>query len=69
MYIHTHAHIDEWTAPLGEEAHRPDPIGTFAFTRFDEQRAIMFGGSGSKGRVNEVYVFNLHNRVRMYVRI
>ena len=26
----------------------------------------MFGGSGSKGRVNEVYVFNLDKRVLPY---
>ena len=55
--------IGEWRAPLGKEALRPEPIGTFAFTKFDHQRAIMFGGSGSKGRVNEVYIFHLDDRV------
>ena len=56
-------YIGEWRAPLGKEALRPEPIGTFAFTKFDHQRAIMFGGSGSKGRVNEVYIFHLDDRV------
>ena len=62
LYLHL---LGEWTAPLGREAHRPDPIGTFAFTKFDPQRAIMFGGSGPKGRLNEVYIFNLDNRVHI----
>jgi len=53
-----------WTAPLGRDAFRPDPIATFAFTKCDWQRAILFGGRGSKGRRNEAFIFHLNSRVR-----
>ena len=55
---------EEWTAPLDKGANRPGPIGTFAFTKMDQERAVLFGGHGSNGRVNEVYIFHFDNRVR-----
>ena len=55
--------IGEWTAPLGKDPKRPDPIGGFAFTKIDQERALMFGGSGSNGRVNTAQFFNLEQRV------
>ena len=64
----------EWRAalhPPGSETERPrrqperpDPIGGFAFVKIDQHRALMFGGQGSNGRVNEARLFNLDERVR-----
>ena len=58
----------EWTASLDKDTPRPDPVSTHTFTKFDHQRAIVFGGYGFKGRVNKVYIFDLDKRVRrLYV--
>jgi len=55
-------HTGTWSAPIGEK--RPDPIGAFAFPRIDCERALLFGGQGSRGRLNEAYLFYLDARVR-----
>lgn len=48
-----------------ESVKRPDPIGGFAFTKIDCNRALMFGGLGVNGRVNEARIFDFEERVRM----
>ena len=60
-------HLDANGAPRaqGVVPERPDPIGGFAFAKVDSDRALMFGGLGSKGRVNEARIFNLEKRVRL----
>ena len=52
-----------WIAPLGPNAFRPSPIGTFAFSKLDQHRALMFGGRGSCGRMNEAFILDLEDRV------
>lgn len=61
-----HSASDEWKAALagGRDAERPDPIGGFAFIKMDKDRALMFGGQGSNGRVNEARLFHFEERVR-----
>ena len=52
-------HTGAWTAPLGANALRPDPMGGMAFTKIDQHTALLFGGRCVKGRMDEVYMFNL----------
>ena len=60
--------LGEWTAPLGPHAFRPTPVGTYAFSKFDKNRALMFGGFGPRGRVNEAFIFEFEDRVSSLVR-
>lgn len=54
---------DEWTAPLGKDAVRPDQLGSHAFSKFDSHRAVLFGGNGSLVYSNACYIFDLDTRV------
>lgn len=63
LYHHTGA----WTAPLGADTIRPLPMGGMAFTKIDRHRALLFGGRCVKGRMDEVYMFELDLQVRYTV--
>ena len=54
---------DEWSAPLGKDAVRPEPLGGHCFTKFDSHRALLFGGRYESGRKNDTWIFDLEKRV------
>lgn len=58
---------DVWTAPLGEEAVRPNPLGGHCFVKFDQRRALLFGGRYEDGRKNDTRIFDLEERVCIHV--
>ena len=53
-----------WEAPLGSDAHRPEPMAGCSFSKVDQHRALLFGGRTCVKRVNEMFLFDLDNRVR-----
>ena len=55
--------VDEWEAPLGSEAFRPEPLGSHAFSKFDSHRAVLFGGNNTLVYSNTCYLFDLDTRV------
>ena len=60
IIVHT---VDEWEAPLGSEAFRPEPLGSHAFSKFDSHRAVLFGGNNTLVYTNTCYLFDLDTRV------
>ena len=52
-----------WEAPLGPDALRPPPVSKHAFVKFDQYRAVYFGGRRTSGFTNDVYLFDLEVRV------
>ena len=54
---------EEWTAPMsGKGKHRPLPVAGHVFTRFDNHRAVYFGGKGEGGMTDVTYIFDLDKK-------
>ena len=52
-----------WSCPA-TTGERPPPCSDFTFTAIDDRRAVLFGGyDGEQGRLNDVYIINLHTMV------
>ena len=51
----------EWSAPAVEN--RPSPCGVMAFTRISDHRAIVFGGNYKNARSDDLYIFDLKDKV------
>ena len=52
-----------WSCPA-TTGERPPPCAGFTFTAIDDRRAVLFGGgNGEHGRLNDVYIIDLHNMV------
>ncbi|XP_064395567.1 kelch domain-containing protein 1-like [Halichondria panicea] len=62
-YLEFDINTSEWEAPLDENAFRPDPLGSHAFSKFDSHRAVLFGGNGSAlVYSNTCYIFDFDSR-------
>ncbi len=59
-------HVGKWEAPMSgdKQKWRPPPMGGNMFMKFDGHRAVNFGGRTEKGKVNDLYIFNLDKKVR-----
>ena len=67
IYVHldvTSVHTaGVWSCPA-TTGERPPPCAGFTFTAIDDRRAVLFGGKiGEQGRLNDVYIIDLHNMV------
>ena len=52
-----------WSCPA-TTGERPPPCSSFTFTAIDDRRAVLFGGgNGEQGRMNDVYIIDLHTMV------
>ena len=57
--------LGTWECPTTTGTH-PPPCQGFTFTMIDEDRIVLFGGfqPATKRRVNDVYILNIHTKVR-----
>lgn len=65
-------HLEEWTSPLNEGDNRPPPLGGHRIAKFDNHRAVLFGGKGPPGHIvtgrsNDVWILDLVNMVRILI--
>ena len=52
-----------WSCPA-TTGERPPPCAGLTFTAIDDRRAVLFGGkNGDQGRMNDVYIIDLHTMV------
>ena len=51
-----------WSYPA-TTGEKPPPCTAFTFTAIDDRRAVLFGGFDGKGRMNDVYIIDLHSMV------
>ena len=55
--------LGNWTAPLGQDAVRPEPMSGMGFSKVDQHRAMLFGGKTIPAYMNEMFVFDLDRKV------
>lgn len=53
---------DCWYCPLQQEANRPPPLAGHRLTKFDDKRAVLFGGKTVTGLTNDVWILDLERR-------
>ena len=51
-----------WSCPA-TTGEKPPPCANFTFTAIDDRRAVLFGGYNDKGKMNDVYIIDLHSMV------
>ena len=56
-------YTDCWYCPLKQEANRPPPLAGHRITKFDNKRAVLFGGKTVTGLTNDVWILDLERRV------
>ena len=57
-------YVVEWRAPAVEN--RPSPCGVIAFTRITDHHAVVFGGNYEIARSNDLFIFDLKQKVCKY---
>ena len=58
-----------WSCPA-TTGEKPPPCAGFSFTAIDDRRAVLFGGyNGKHGKMNDVYIIDLHSMVHVCVTI
>lgn len=53
----------------GTGRYRPPPLGGHLFTKFDKNRALIFGGRTEGGRRDDTYIFDLDNKVMSFTSL
>ena len=55
--------LGNWTASLGRNATRPEPMSGMGFSKFDQHRAMLFGGKTIPAYLDGLFVFDLDRKV------